>query len=259
MFWTKAQSDIPSIPLLDTSDILPSLLTSPSNEASQAQLQLQPHLHVHTLSDPPSFSNDSLSIVKALVGTLDDDYLGLKSGNDKGNLQIPSPEAMFRSWDSYGSYPSSGDTSAHGISISNINGNSANNSNGNNGNSGSNSGIGSGNGIVNGGGNGTNNNTITHTHCTNTINNSTYANNNNNNSNNNNSINTLNGTHNNLNNNNNNNTGTINININNSKQPSIEKSVMYESIHDKSVLRNSVVWDPWKYGNGEPQRPYQLP
>ena len=241
MFWTKAQSDIPSIPILDPSDILPPLLTSPSNEASQAQLQLQlqPHLHAHTLSDPPSFSNDSLSIVKALVGTLDDDYLDLKSGNDKGNLQIPSPEAMFRSWDSYGSYPSSGDTSAHGISISNNNGNG-------NGNSGSSSGNGNGNGIVNGGSNGMNN--------TNTINNSTYTNNNNNNSSNN-----LNGTHNNLN-NNNNNTGTMNININNSKQqPNIEKSVLYESIHDKSVLRNSAVWDPWKYGNGEPQRPYQLP
>ena len=252
MFWTKAQSDIPSTPLLDPSDILPTLLTSPSNEASQAQLQLQlqPHLHVHTLSDPPSFSNDSLSIVKSLVGTLDDDYLDLKSGNDKGNLQIPSPEAMFRSWDSYGSYPSSGDTSTHGISISNINGNS---NNGNNGNNGSNNG--NVNGIVNGGSNGmNNNNTITHTHCTNTISNSTYTNNNNNNNNNN----TLNGSHNNLN-SNNNNTGTMNVNINNSKQPIIEKSVMYESIHDKSVLRNSVVWDPWKYGNGEPQRPYQLP
>ena len=245
MFWTKAQSDIPSIPILDPSDILPPLLTSPSNEASQAQLQLQlqPHLHAHTLSGTPSFSNDSLSIVKALVGTLDDDYLDLKSGNDKGNLQIPSPEAMFRSWDSYGSYPSSGDTSAHGISISNNNGNGNGNGNGN---SGSSSGNGNGNGIVNGGSNGMNN--------TNTINNSTYTNNNNNNSSNN-----LNGTHNNLN-NNNNNTGTMNININNSKQqPNIEKSVLYESIHDKSVLRNSAVWDPWKYGNGEPQRPYQLP
>lgn len=216
MFCTKAQADMPSVPL-DVTDILPTLLTSPASDSSQAQLQLQlqPHLHAHTLSDPPSFSNDSLSIVKALVGTLDDDYLDLKSGSDKSNLQIPSPEAMFRSWDSYGAFASSGDTGAHNINISNVIGN------------GSVGGIGGIGGVS------------THTHCTSAASSGTYANN--------------------IINNTSNNNNTININLNTSKQPSSEKNVMYESVHDKSVLRNSAVWDPWKYGNTEPQRQFQLP
>lgn len=218
MFCTKAQADMPSVPL-DVTDILPTLLASPASDSSQAQLQLQlqPHLHVHTLSDPPSFSNDSLSIVKALAGTLDDDYLDLKSGSgsDKSNLQIPSPEAMFRSWDSYGAFASSGDTGALNINISGV----------------------IGNGSMGGAG--------THTHCTSAVSSGTYANNIINNT-----------SHNNNSSNNNNN---ININLNTSKQPSSEKNVMYESVHDKSVLRTSAVWDPWKYGNTEPQRSFQLP
>jgi hypothetical protein len=216
MFCTRAQADMPSVPL-DVTDILPTLLASPASDSSQAQLQLQPHLHVHTLSDPPSFSNDSLSIVKALVGTLDDDYLDLKSGSDKSNSQIPSPEAMFRSWDSYGAFASSGDTNAHNINISNVIGN------------GSIGGMGS---------------VSTHTHCTSAVSTGTYANNIINNSNNSSS---------------NSSNNTININLNTSKQPSSEKNIMYESVHDKSVLRNSAVWDPWKYGNTEPQRSFQLP
>jgi hypothetical protein len=219
MFCTRAQADMPSVPL-DVTDILPTLLASPASDSSQAQLQLQlqPHLHGHTLSDPPSFSNDSLSIVKALVGTLDDDYLDLKSGSDKSISQIPSPEAMFRSWDSYGAFASSGDTGAHNINISNV----------------------IGNGSIGGmGGAGT------HTHCTSAASSGTYVNNIINNSG--------------LNNSNSNSSNTININLNTSKQISSEKNIMYESVHDKSVLRNSAVWDPWKYGNTEPQRSFQLP
>ena len=225
MFCTKAQADMPSVPL-DVADILPTLLASPASDSSQAQLQLQlqPHLHVHTLSDPPSFSNDSLSIVKALVGTLDDDYLDLKSGSDKSNLQIPSPEAMFRSWDSYGAFASAGDTGALNINISNVIGNGS---------------IGSVGGMGGAG---------THTHCPSAVSTGTYANSiiNNTSLNNNNSS-------------NNNNNNTININLNTSKQPSSERNILYESVHDKSVLRNSAVWDPWKYGNTEPQRSFQLP
>ena len=211
---------MPSVPL-DVTNIPPTLLVSPESDSSQAQLQLQlqPHLHVHTLSEPPSFSNDSLSIVKALVGNLDDDYLDLKSGSgsDKSNLQIPSPEAMFRSWDSYGAYASSGDTGALNINVSSVIGNGS---------------IGSMGGVG------------THTHCTSAVSSGTYANN------------IINNTS--LNNNNNNNS-TLNINLNTSKQPSSEKNIMYESVHDKSVSRNSAVWDPWKYGNTEPQRSFQLP
>lgn len=44
------------------------------------------------------------------------------------------------------------------------------------------------------------------------------------------------------------------------QQGIMQGNTIFDSIGDKSPLRNgSVVWDAWKYGNGETQKPHQLP
>ena len=45
-----------------------------------------------------------------------------------------------------------------------------------------------------------------------------------------------------------------------SQQNMMQGNTIFDSMSDKSPLRNgSVVWDAWKYGNGETQKSHQLP
>ena len=95
----------------------------------------------------------------------------LKNGEEKPLGQTPSPEAMFRSWDSYGAFPS-GDP-PHGLHTAGV----------------KQMGMGMGLGLA----------------------------------------------------------------------LDVDKNSLYDNIHDRSPVRNSVVWDSWKYGSGETQKSYQLP
>jgi hypothetical protein len=138
-------------------------------------LTLDTNVAAHT-DLPAPFSDQISHLSKSSVSQLDSPLAAeLKNGGDKPLVQIPSPEAMFRSWDSYGAYPSGEPPHTHTHSLHTS--------------SAKQMGLGMGMGMA----------------------------------------------------------------------LEIEKNTLYDSIHDRSPVRNSVVWDSWKYGTTEAQKSYQLP
>lgn len=190
MFWTKEPAPSPaSTTSTTTSAASTGSTTGTGASAGLAQGQRQgldegtgDAKHALTLDTnvsahpdlPAPFSDQLSHLSKSSVSQLDSPLAAeLKNGGDKSLMQIPSPEAMFRSWDSYGAFPSGEPPHTHGLHTS----------------SAKQMGMGLGMGMA----------------------------------------------------------------------LEIEKNTLYDNIHDRSPIRNSVVWDSWKYGTAETQKSFQMP
>jgi hypothetical protein len=188
MFWTKAPTPTPA-PATAASTGPTGSVTGAALVQGQRQglgleesagevkhtLTIDTNVAAHT-DLPAPFSDQISHLSKSSVSQLDSPLAAeLKNGGDKPLVQIPSPEAMFRSWDSYGAYPSGEPPHTHTHSLHTS--------------SAKQMGLGMGMGMA----------------------------------------------------------------------LEIEKNTLYDSIHDRSPVRNSVVWDSWKYGTTEAQKSYQLP